>query len=374
MPPNKFFMLSKGVFVMIFTNVKNILLATLFSVSLSSMALSAENLKLTGGVYQQLYSAALANNEKEVIFYSPASPEDSKLLSELWKTNFPKIHLTIVGKKAPDLITQIEAERAAKQYRADVTTMSQPYVAVIWKQKGYYLPYKVSTFDKLAPDYADADGAYYSIGVYLLPAAYNTRAIADKSGLPHTLADFLDPKWKGKIVLADPTTAGNSLTFFLALLQTGKIDWSYLEKLAKQDVMFVRGNPEAARILASGERSVSPMVSSFNILTSRDQGQAIDLYSLDDGTLVTQQPSGIMSNPPHPTAAKLLLEVLTDAQAQELRADAGKYWPTNADAGSVDGLPKLAAFKPYNVDLSSLSNEKATQDFLSRFNKTFGRE
>ncbi len=371
---NIYHKLNKGVPIMAFTVVKNILLAAALSVSLSSMALSAETLKLTGGVYEQLYSSALANNEKEVIFYSPASPEDSKLLSELWKTNFPKIHLTIVGKKAPDLITQIEAERAAKQYRADVTTMSQPYVAVIWKQKGYYLPYKVSTFDKLAPDYADADGAYYSIGVFLLSAAYNSRAITDKKDLPHSLADFLDPKWKGKIVLADPSTAGNSLTFLLALLQTGKIDWSYLEKLAKQDVMFVRGNPEAARILASGERSVSPMVSSFNVLTSKEQGQAVDLYNLDEGTLVTQQPSGIMSNGPHPTAAKLLMEVLTDPRAQELRADAGKYWPTNADAGSVDGLPRLADFKPYNVDLSSLSSEQTTQDFLTRFNKTFGRE
>ena len=367
-------MFSKGILIMAFTVVKNILLGTALLFSLSSAALAADNLKLTDGVYEQLYTSAIANNEKEVIFYSPASREESKLLSELWKTNFPKIHLTIVGKKAPDLITQIEAERAAKQYRADVTAMSQPYVAVLWKQKGYYLPYKVSTFDKLSPDYADTDGAYYSIGVFLLPAAYNSRAVPDKANLPHSLADFLDPKWKGKIVLADPSTAGNSLTFFLALLQTGKIDWSYMEKLAKQDVLFVRGNPEAARILASGERSVSPMVSSFNVMTSKEQGQAIDLYNLDEGTLVTQQPSGIMSNPPHPTAAKLLMEVLTSAQGQELRAEAGKFWPTNADAGSVDGLPKLADFKPYNVDLSKLSDEKTTQDFLARFNKIFGRE
>ncbi len=359
---------------MAFTVVKNILLATALSASLSSLALCTENLTLTGEVYQQLYSSAVANNEKEVIYYSPARTEDSKLLSELWKTNFPKIRLTIVGKKAPDLITQIEAERAAKQYRADVTSMTQPYVAVLWKQKGFYLPYKVSAFATLAPDYADADGAYYSTGIFLLPAAYNSRAFPDKSALPHTLADFLDPKWKGKIVLADPSTAGNSLTFFLALLQTGKIDWPYLEQLAKQEVLFVRGNPEAARILASGERSVSLMVSSINVLTSKEQGQAIDLYSLDEGTLVTQQPSGVMANAPHPTAAKLLLEVLTSTQGQVLRADAGKYWPTNSDAGTVAGLPNLADFKPFNVDLTGLSSEKATQDFLNRFNKTFGRE
>ena len=356
--------------------VKHFLWAGVSCPLVSSMALhavAAETPKLTGDVFAKLYSAAQADHEKDVIYYSPARTEDSKLLSDLWKANFPDIHLTIVGKKAPDLITQIEAERAAKQYRADVTTMTQPYVAVLWKQKGFYLPYKVSSFDKLA-QYADPDGAYYSTGVFLLPAAYNSRIIKDQAKLPQSLTDFLDPKWKGKIVLADPSTAGNSLTFFLALLQTGRIDWSYLEKLARQDVLFVRGNPEAARILASGERVVSPMVSSINVLTSKEEGQAIDFYSLKDGTLITEQPSGVMAGAPHPIAAKLLLEVLTSAQGQVSRADAGKYWPTNSDAGSVNGMPRLADLKPYSVDLSKLSNEKATQDFLKRFNQTFGRE
>ena len=330
-----------------------------------------EELQL-GDTYKSLYEQAA--EEGQVVYYTSARTEEARRLSEIWKSNFPDVTLTIVGKNAPELITQIEAERAAAQNRADLVTMTQPYIAEIWKANGLYQSYKARSFDQLAPDYADPDGAYYVSGVYLLPAAYNTRTFADKAQLPRTLADFLDAKWKGQLVLAHPATAGNSRTFFLGLLQAGKIDWAWIEGLARQDVLFVRGNPEAARIIAAGERPLAPMVSSLNILTSREKGQAIDFFGLEDGTLVAEQPTGIMTGAAHPRAAELLLEFLISAEGQEARADAGKFWPTNAEAAPVAGLPKLADLGPIKIDLAKVADETAAQDFLKRFDQVFGRE
>lgn len=257
--------------------------------------------------------------------------------------------------------------------RADVVTTTQPYVAAQWKAEGRFEPYKVSSFEQLG-DYADKDGAFYSTGAYILPAAYNTALVTNRSELPTSLADFLDPKWKGKIVLADPATAGNNRTFFLALLQEGKIDWDYLEKLATQDVLFVRGNAEVVRALASGERLVAPTISSFNVLVSKEKGQTVDFYGLSDGTLLAEQPSGILAGAPHPVAAKLLLEVLTSPEGQAIQADAGKYWPTNEAAKTIEGLPVLASFNPFSVDLHDLSDDDGADEFIQRFANTFGRE
>ena len=336
-------------------------------------AASAQEVKLRDPIFENLYKEARAANETEVVYYTAARTEEAERLNALWSENFPDIQLTIVGKKAPELITQVEAEKAAGVVHADVVTMTQPYVAAQWKSEGRYQPYKVSALKELG-GYADPDGAYYSSGVYLLPAAYNTAAFADSKALPKSLADFLDPKWKGKIVLADPATAGNNRTFFLSLFKAGKLDWPYLEELAKQDVLFVRGNAEVVRALASGERIVAPTISSFNVIVSKEKGQAVDFYGLADGTLVAEQPSGILAGAPHPTAAKLLLEVLTSAEGQAIQADAGKYWPTNAASKPVAGLPALADFKPFSVDLSDLSDDKSADDFIKRFSKTFGRE
>jgi iron(III) transport system substrate-binding protein len=119
-----------------------------------------------------------------------------------------------------------------------------------------------------------------------LPAAYNTNVFKDKAQLPQSLRDFLDPKWKGKLVLADPEVAGNTLTFLMTMLATGGLDWSMLAPLAKQDVLFVRSNPDSIRMVASGERALAPMISSFHIMTARMKGQPIDYYVLSEGCVV----------------------------------------------------------------------------------------
>lgn len=349
-------------------------LALLAPAIVGPAAAAGPSLKLETPIFAELYGKAIAAKETEVVYYTAARTEEAKRLSDVWAANFPAIRLKIVGKKAPDLITQIEAERAAGQNRADVVTHTQPYVASLWKERGFYQPYKVSSFADLAPNYADPDGAFYSSGVYLLPAAYNTRTFSTRADLPKSLPDFLDPKWKGKIVLADPATAGNNRTFFLGLLQAGTIDWAYLEKLARQEILFVRGNAEVVRALATGERVLTPTISSFNILNGKEKGQAVEFYGLDDGTVVAEQPSGILAAAPHPQAAKLLLEILTTAQGQELVAGEGQYWPTNPRAGAIDGLPALADFRPRKLALASLSDEDEAQRFLKRFNQIFGRD
>jgi iron(III) transport system substrate-binding protein len=340
---------------------------------LGSVQSHAQSLQLDAPVFKQLYDAAVAAGEDELVYYTASRDEEAKKLSEIWKANFPKITLTLVGKQAPAVITQVEAERAAGHLHADLVTITQPYIADVWKKKGYYAPYKVSNFDKIMPEYADPDGAFYSSGVYLLTVAYNSKAYPDASKLPHTLADLLDPQYKGKIIIADPATSGNSLTYFMSLIQSGKVDWSYFEKLRAQDVMFVRGASEATRSLASGERVISPIIASFNALLAKQSGQALDFYGFDDGAQVAEQPSGIMTGAKHLNAAKLMLELLTSASAQEQLSGVGKYWPTNVDAKLVDGMPPIASLHPVKLTMGN-ADDKDIRDFLDHFNAALGRE
>ena len=160
-----------------------------------------------------------------------------------------------------------------------------------------------------------------------MPAAYNTNTFKDKAQLPRSLKDFLDPRWKGKLVLADPEVSGNTLTFLMTMLATGRLDWGTLAGLAKQDILFVRGNPDSVRMVASGERALSPMISSFNIMTARIKGQPIDYYVLREGAVVVQSLLGLMSEAPHPNAAKLLVEVMTSPQAESALSEGGVFWP-----------------------------------------------
>ena len=128
----------------------------------------------------------------------------------------------------------------------------------------------------------------------------------------------------------------------MTMLATSRLDWGMLAGLAKQDILFVRGNPDSVRMVASGERALSPMISSFNIMTARIKGQPIDYYVLTEGSVVVQSLLGLMSDAPHPNAAKLLVEVMTSAEAESALSEGGVFWPAHPDAPPVGTLPKLA--------------------------------
>ena len=329
-----------------------------------------------GGAIQKqfadLYQAAA--KEGEVIFYTDGRQDEAQRLSDYWKASFPGVNLRIVPKSSPALIAQIETERAAGQHRVDVSHMSQPSVAALWKQKGFYQPYRTASFERLRPDYADADGAFYTPDVYVLPAAYNTSVFKDKAQLPQSLKDFLDPRWKGKLVLADPEVSGNTLTFLMTMLATGRLNWSTLEGLAKQDILFVRSNPDSVRMVASGERALAPMISSFNIMTERMKGQPIDYYVLREGSVVVQSMLGLMSEAPHPNAARLLVEVLTSPQAETALSQGGVFWPAHPDAAAPSALPRLAELDPVASPPPSPADAANIQAFLKRFKAVFGRQ
>ena len=221
---------------------------------------------------------------------------------------------------------------------------------------------------------ADADGAFYTPDVYVLPAAYNTNVFKDKAQLPKGLKDFLDPRWKGKLVLADPEVSGNTLTFLMTMLATGALDWGTLSGLAKQDILFVRSNPDSVRMVASGERALSPMISSFNIMTARLKGQPIDYYVLSEGSVVVQSMLGLMRDAPHPNAGKLLVEVLTSAQAESALSQGGVFWPAHPDAPPVGTLPALASLHPVSAPPPSPADAANIQAFLQQFKTVFGRQ
>src|ERR1700704_5521284 len=161
------------------------LLATLCLAS----TLHAQSASAQGDSIQKKFSSLYqaATREGEVVYYTDGRQDEALRLSDYWKANFPGVSLRIFPKSSPALIAQIETERAAGQHRVDASHMSQPYVAAIWKQKGFYQPYRTESFERLRPDNADADGAFYSPDVYTLPAAYNTDVFKDKSQLPQSL-------------------------------------------------------------------------------------------------------------------------------------------------------------------------------------------
>lgn len=341
----------------------------LASISLLAASISAATAEPLKERFADLYQAAL--KEKQVVFYNTHRVEANRAFSQFWKKEFPGVSLKIVAKQSLDLIPVIEAEKAAGKTLADVALINERFVADEWKEKGYWQPYKVATFNQLGDAYKEANGHYYVPTVYLLTAAYNTRQFPDPSVLPKKLADFAEPQWKNKQLLGDPNFASSNQLFFLAMRHRNLLSDELLAKLAQQNIMFTRGNADSARLIATGERSLSFMVSSQNVVAAREKGQPIDFYVLDEGSIEVEQLVGVFKGSPNPNAAKLLIEAINSVEGQEVTAHAGAYWPTLPDAKPAGNLPKLSELKPMLPEVQIGTPE--SNAFLEQFNKLFER-
>jgi iron(III) transport system substrate-binding protein len=320
--------------------------------------------------FADLYEAA--RKDGQVVFYTSYRQETSTALLEYWSKNFPGVKLNIVQKQTLDLIPTIEAEKAAGRTNPDLVFINQRFILEDWIGRGYIEPYKVRDFDQIPDRFKEKDGNYYVVSAFILSAAYNPKVFPDPSVLPKKISDFLDPKWKGRLVFSDPKSASSQLTWFQALLSKGVIDWDTIADLAKQDLLLTRGNAESVRLLVAGERDLSPLISSQNVLSARERGQNIDLYVLDEGAVVQETFIATFKGGPNPSAAKLLTAVLNSPEGQELTASSGAYWPTHPDASPPKGLPKLQDIKTIWHD-EPVGGEESVK-FLERFDEVFDRE
>lgn len=317
-----------------------------------------------------LYEAA--KSEGEVIFYTTGRKAYNKKFSKFWKKKFPGVKLKLLRKNSGKLIQTFAAEMAAGKPRPDVISVSVPYMAEVWKEKGLYVPYKPALFDKVDARFKDPDGHWISRTVFLLLGAYNTNLIKDKGVLPNKFTDLLESKWKDQLISAHPETAGSSRTFYATMVRNDIAGgWKFLEKLGKQNLFYTRGNSAAARMLVAGERPLAVAISSHNIVVAMDKGQAINWYAYKDGAIINHSPMGILKTGKHPNAAKLLMEWTYSMEGQGQLARWGRQWGSLDGSEPPKGMPPLKSFNLVNPNLKFMI--EGQKEFLEKFGDLMGK-
>ena len=72
----------------------------------------------------------------------------------------------------------------------------------------------------------------------------------NESEIPDNYLDLLEPKWKGKLILTYPND--DDAIAYLFSLQVTKYGFDWLERLAQQDVQWVRGSATPFILLSQG--------------------------------------------------------------------------------------------------------------------------
>ncbi len=308
-----------------FTSVLGVVIFILFSVpSVDKVKAQAAG----GAEWEKIVEGA--KKEKRLVIYGSSSYQ--QVFYEFQK-KYPEIKVVGFFSRGRRVAQRMLAERRGGKYLADI------YINGAWT--GYGVMYKSRVLDPMPPalvlpevvdkskwwngehHYVDDDGKYLLgfNGVSFMANSYNTNMVNPKDFKSYW--DFLDPKWKGKIAMLEPTfaPAGPSVSHIYYDPTLGP---KYLRRLlTEMDVTISRDSRQIGDWLASGKYAISMfnVIGRADIDLAKKQGLPVDWWgpeAFKEGVpmSVTSGLVALINRAPHPNAARLGINWLLSREGQ----------------------------------------------------------
>ena len=216
------------------------------------------------------------------------------------------------------------AERAANEWRAgrpgfDIVE-GNPGLNATLKKEGGFAKYIPPSSEKFAEHFQDKDSQMTAWRLIPISVLYNTDTVkaADR---PRTLDDLIDPKWKGKISIPNPTQHAETAQFLGKLQKFRGDKWlDFVKALAKQEPHLVESFAPVPNALIRGEAQIG-----LGYIKYLKQYKGPLDYVLLDKHLTELNVMSIGSKAANPNAARLYVEFICSIECQKLVAEQGEF-------------------------------------------------
>nr|WP_298687817.1 extracellular solute-binding protein [uncultured Dongia sp.] len=314
----------------------------------------------------ELVEAAKA--EGTVVFYTATDVAVAEKLGKTFEEEYPGVKVQVERAGSERVFQRIGQEISTGIHNADVIETSDAVHFLMFKKEGWLASGLPANVLKDWPkEEQDADGQYAAYRAHLSVIAYRSDMIKDEEA-PKSLADLLDPKWKGKMVKAHPGYSGTIMTATYAISQL--LGWEYFEKLSAQDIMQVQSSTEPPKKLAQGERALQADGNEYNVFRLIDDGVPVKIVYATEGTPLVVGNAAVLAKAPHPNAAKLFYAYLFSQEAQQLNSDFGGLRSFHPGVKEKAGRTPIKDIKLLLPD--SAGQEKEMENIKAKYEEYFG--
>ncbi|MGH2403283.1 MAG: ABC transporter substrate-binding protein [bacterium] len=194
---------------------------------------------------------------------------------------------------------------------------------LILKRGAAFGKYVSPSYEAFPPGTIDKDGVLSpSYRIVVVSILYNTRLVKPEDA-PKTYADLLDPKWKGKIVMPDPTQHTTTATWVMNLEKAVGRNWrEYVERLAGQ-VGLVESFLPAVNKVITGEFPLGLTYVKYVHVFGKE-GAPLDYVRLSP-VLAETHHVALGAKALHPNAGKLFIDMFTSRLGLLALAQAGEF-------------------------------------------------
>jgi iron(III) transport system substrate-binding protein len=305
---------------------------------------------------------AAARKEGGVTWYTSTPIGTAQKIANLFQAETGiKVELFRSGGSAVlrRFLQEIDARRAV----AAVLTISDPAAASALIKRDLFVPFRPRNFDKVRDEVKDPKGYHIAQRLNLVGIVVRT----DKNlPPPRNWTDLTDPRYKGLLVMPDPSYTAIQLMVVGTLSR--RYGWEFYQKLRANEIMIVQGHQQVAEALSRGERLIAAEGADQFAWLDRKAGHPVQTLFPADGAFAIPAPTAIIKGGPHPNAAKALAEFMIGDTVQRLFPGEGIY-AARSDVEPPPGNPPLGQIKLMTVDYEQI--EKDAKGLKARFNEIF---
>jgi iron(III) transport system substrate-binding protein len=265
--------------------------------------------------------AEKAKAEGKVTFYANMTAVEP-ILADFTKRYGIKVEYTRLS--TTKFVATVLTEHGAGRLKADVLQAPMPVLELL-KEKGVLASYR-SPAAAGYPKWANKDGKIQSFGIEYAALIYNKERVKP-ADVPKTYQDLADPKWRGKIVMADPSSHPTTISWLIGLKENvfkSEDDWmKFIRALAANRPMFVASFGPTPAPIESGEKLIGISMPKY-IITKAPA--PLDWAQVSQPMMGTPRGMALTQGAPHPNAAKLFFNYWLSKDAMQIMAEkVGEY-------------------------------------------------
>lgn len=310
-----------------------------------------------------------AAKEGKLMIYSTTAGDALREIFSPFQTKFGIKVDYIIG-RGEELASRMTTERSASLYIPDVIMSGGSTLLLTMKPTGLIDPFAGTlihpeVLDNKAwvggkPPYMDKGP--YAIGMLAVLQRYivrNSNLVREEE--LKSYKDLLLPKWRGQIVINDPTLtgAGSALFTHLAYDVWGvEKTLDFMRQLVKQEPVITRNTALQVEWLARGKYAIAVAPMQEQVAKFLKAGAPLAHFRAEEGGKIASGVGcfGLANRRPHPNAAALYANWLLTKEGMAQVVKAYKYPGTRVDSPTT-GVP--AEFFPYPGEKLFWENEES---------------
>lgn len=297
-----------------------------------------------------------AQKEKRVVVYASSVSAALKEAAPLFKKKYG-FDIELVSATGAQITPKLLMERANGLFLVDVLIAGPGNVIGDFKPAGaldsvasaLILPEVLDPklwFEGKFP-WADKDKLVVYFFYYpLAEIGVNTDLV--KAEEIKSLFDLLNPKWKGKITLNDPTVgSGIGFTSFSSTLYHKVVNLDFFRQFVRQEPVMLSDQRLQVDWLARGKYPLALWPRSINVAEYKSAGSPIDMVFAKEATPLSVDGGGLalMNRAPHPDAARVFINWFLSREGQLIMQKSTQQHSAREDI-STQGLDPLQTRQP----------------------------